>query len=134
LLPFQNKTGTLFPAEITLSQSPLLICPLFPPEIDLLDYVNILEQEEDKIPKKSSYPNLCLYKFPDRFNGQKELHLSGIVCGCSLISNDVNTLACGKNYHVTCHRYHTYKGKVNLKRKYEEGSDYMEGIATTIVK
>jgi hypothetical protein len=39
------------------------------PEIDLLDYVNISEQEEDKIPNNTSYPNFCLYEFPDRFNG-----------------------------------------------------------------
>jgi hypothetical protein len=41
------------------------------PDIDLLDYVNLSEEEEDKIPKKSSYPNFCLYKFPDRFNCPK---------------------------------------------------------------
>jgi hypothetical protein len=40
----------------------------------------------------------------------------------------------GKKFHVTCHRYRTYKEKVNLKRKYEDGSDYMDGIATTTVK
>jgi hypothetical protein len=39
------------------------------PEIDLLDYVNLTEQEEDKIPNNPSYPFFCLYKFPDRFNG-----------------------------------------------------------------
>jgi hypothetical protein len=39
------------------------------PEIDLLDYVNLSEQEEDKIPNNTSYTNFCLYKFPDRFNG-----------------------------------------------------------------
>jgi hypothetical protein len=33
------------------------------PEIDLLDYVNLSEQEEDKIPQNTSYPNLCLYNF-----------------------------------------------------------------------
>jgi hypothetical protein len=51
------------------------------PEIELLDYVNISEQEEDKIPNNTSYTNFCLYKFPDRFNGlgyrprlKKELH------------------------------------------------------------
>jgi hypothetical protein len=27
------------------------------PEINLLDYVNLTEQEEDKIPKNPSYPN-----------------------------------------------------------------------------
>jgi hypothetical protein len=86
-------------------------------------------------------PNFCLYKLPDIFNGlddrpapKKELHSSGIAGGCSLISNHVNTLAVGKQYHVTCHHYQTYKEKVNLKRKYEEGSDYMGGIATTPVK
>jgi hypothetical protein len=30
------------------------------PEIDLLDYVNLSEQEEDKIPNNTSYPNFCL--------------------------------------------------------------------------
>jgi hypothetical protein len=39
------------------------------PEFDLLDYVNLSEQEEDKIPKNSAYTYFCLYKFPDRFNG-----------------------------------------------------------------
>jgi hypothetical protein len=39
------------------------------PEIDLLDYVNLSEQEEYKIPNNTSYPIFCLYKFPDRFNG-----------------------------------------------------------------
>jgi hypothetical protein len=98
--------------------------------IDLLDYVNLSEKEEDKIPKNSSYPNFCLYKFPDRFNGikyrpklKKELHSSGIAGGCSLISNIPCTM-----YHVACHGL--YKQKVNLERKYEEGSDYMDGIAT----
>jgi hypothetical protein len=111
------------------------------PEIDLLDYVNLSEQEEDKIPNNTSYPNFCLYKFPDRFNGlgdwpelKKELHSSGIAGGCTLISNHVKSLAVGKKYHVTCHRYRTYKEKVNLKRKYVEGSDYMDGIPTTTVK
>jgi hypothetical protein len=111
------------------------------PEIDLLDYVNLSEQEEDKIPSTTSYPNFCLYKFPNRFNGlrdwpklKKELHSSGIAGGCSLVSNHVKSLAVGKKYHVTCHRYRTYKEKVNLKRKYAEGSDYMNGIATTTVK
>jgi hypothetical protein len=101
------------------------------PEIDLLDYVNLSEQEEDKIPNNTSYPNFCLYKFPDRFNGlgdwpklKKELHSSGIAGGCTLISNHVKSLAVGKKYHVTCRRYRTYKEKVNLKRKYVEGSDY----------
>jgi hypothetical protein len=28
-----------------------------PKSIDLLDYVNLSEQDEDKIPKNSSYPN-----------------------------------------------------------------------------
>jgi hypothetical protein len=111
------------------------------PEIDLLDYVNLSEQEEDKILNNTSYPNLCLYKFPDRFNDlgdwpklKKELHSSGIAGGCTLISNHVKRLAVGKKYHVTCHRYRTFKEKVNLKRKYVEGSDYMDGIATTTVK
>jgi hypothetical protein len=111
------------------------------PEIDLLDYVNISEQEEDKIPNNTSYPNFCLYKFPDRFNGlgdwqklKKELHSSGISGGCTLISNHAKTLAVGKKFHVTCHRYRTYKKKVNLKRKYVEGSDYMDVIAPTTVK
>jgi hypothetical protein len=111
------------------------------PEIDLLDYVNILEQEEDKIPNNTSYTNFCLYKFPDRFNGlgdwpklKKELHSSGIAGGCSLISNHVKSLDVGKKYHVTCHHYRTYKEKVNLNSKYVEGSDYMDGIATTTVK
>jgi hypothetical protein len=111
------------------------------PEIDLLDYVNLSEQEEDKIPNNTSYPNFCLYKFPDIFNGlgdwpklKKELHSSGIAGGCTLISNHVKSLVVGKKYHVTCHRYRTYKEKVNLKRKYMEGSDYMDGIATTTVK
>jgi hypothetical protein len=111
------------------------------PEIDLLDYVNLTEQEEDKIPKNPSYPNFCLYKFPDRLNGlgdwlklKKELHSSGITGGCTLISNHAKVLAVGKKFHVTCHRYRTYKEKVNLKRKYEDGSDYMDGIATTTVK
>jgi hypothetical protein len=97
------------------------------PEIDLLDYLNLSEQEEDKIPNNTSYPNFCLYKFPDRFNGlgdwpklKKELHSSGIVGGCTLISNHVKSL--------------TYKEKVNLKRKYVEESDYMDGIATKTVK
>jgi hypothetical protein len=99
------------------------------------------EEEEDKIPENSSYPNFCLSKFPDRFNGledllklNKELHSSGIDDGCSLIPNDVKSLACSKKCHVTCHSYRLYKEKVNLKRKYEEGSDYMDGIATTTVK
>jgi hypothetical protein len=104
------------------------------PEIDLLDYVNLSEQEEDKIPNNTSYPNFCLYKFPGRFNGLKELHSSGIAGGFSLISNHVKILAVGKKYHVTCHRYRTYKEKINLKRKYAKGSDYMDGIATTTVK
>jgi hypothetical protein len=43
-------------------------------------------------------------------------------------------MAVGNKYHVTCHRYQTYKEKVNLKRKYVEGSDYMDGIATATVK
>jgi hypothetical protein len=80
------------------------------PEIDLLDYINLLEQEEDKIPKNTSYTNFCLYKFTDRFNGlgdwpkpKKELHLSGISGGCSLISNHVKSLDVGKKYHVTYH-------------------------------
>jgi hypothetical protein len=58
------------------------------PEIDLLDYVNLSEEEEDKIPKNSSYPSFCLYTFPDIFNGlkdwpklKKELHSSGIAGG-----------------------------------------------------
>jgi hypothetical protein len=111
------------------------------PEINLLDYVNLSEQEEDKIPNNTSYPNFCLYKFPDRFNGlrdwqklKKELHSSGISGGCTLILNHVKSLAVGKKFHVTCHRYRTYKEKFNLKRKYVEGSDYMDGIATTTVK
>jgi hypothetical protein len=111
------------------------------PEIYLLDYVNLSEQEEDKIPNNTSYPNFCLYKFPDRFNGlgdwpklKKELHSSGIAGGCSLVSNHVKSLAVGNKYHVTCHCYRTYKEKVNLKRKYVEGSDYIDGIATTTVK
>jgi hypothetical protein len=111
------------------------------PEIDLLDYVNLSEQEEDKIPNNASYPNFCLYKFPDRFNGlgdwqklKKELHSSGISGVCTLISNHAKTLAVGKKFHVTFHRYRTYKEKVNLKRKYVEGSDYMDGIATINVK
>jgi hypothetical protein len=110
-------------------------------EIDLLDYVNLTEQEEDKIPNNLSYPNLCLYKFPDRFNGlgdwqklNKELHSSGITGGCTLISNHAKSLAVGKKFHVTCHRYRTYKEKVNLKIKYDNGSDDMDGIATTTVK
>jgi hypothetical protein len=82
------------------------------PKIDLLDYVNLLEQEEDTIPNNTSYPIFCLYKFPDIFNGlgdcpklKKELHSSGIAGGCSLISNHVKSLAVGKKYHVTCHHY-----------------------------
>jgi hypothetical protein len=43
-------------------------------------------------------------------------------------------MAIGKRYYVTCNRYRTYKEKVNLKRKYVEGSDYMDGIATKTVK
>jgi hypothetical protein len=39
------------------------------PEIDLLDYIDLSEQEEDNIPINTPYPNLCLYKFPERFNG-----------------------------------------------------------------
>jgi hypothetical protein len=91
------------------------------PEIDLLDYVNLSEEEEDKIPKNRSYPSFCLYTSPDRFNDikywpklKKELHSSGISGGCSLISNVAAPLACGKNYHVTCCRYRLYKEKVNL--------------------
>jgi hypothetical protein len=38
-----------------------------------------------------------------------------------------------KKFHVTCHHYRTYKEKVNRKRKYVEGSDYMDGIATITV-
>jgi hypothetical protein len=30
------------------------------PYIDLLDYVNLSKEEEEKIPKNSSYPNFCL--------------------------------------------------------------------------
>jgi hypothetical protein len=111
------------------------------PEIYLLDYVNLSDQEEDWIPNNTTYPNFCLYKFPDRFNGlgdwpklKKELHSSRIAGGCTLISNHVKSLAVGKKYHVTCHPYRTYKEKVNLKRKDVEGSDYMDGIATTTVK
>jgi hypothetical protein len=111
------------------------------PNIDLLDYINLSEQEEDKTPNNTSYPSFCLYKFPDRFNGlgdwpklKKELHSSGIAGGCSLISNHVKSLAVGNKYHVTCHRYRTYNEKVNLKMKYTEGSDYMDGIATSTVK
>jgi hypothetical protein len=110
------------------------------PEIDLLDYVNLSEQEEYNIPNNTPYPKFCLYKFPDRLNGfgdwpkiKSDIHSSGIAGGCSLISNHVKSLAVGKKYHVTCHRYRTYKEKVNLKRKYEEGSDYMDDIATTTV-
>jgi hypothetical protein len=72
-------------------------------EIDLLDCVNLSEQEVDKIPRNMSYPNFCLYKFPDIFNGlgdwpklKKEIHSYGIAGGCSLISNHVNILAIGK--------------------------------------
>jgi hypothetical protein len=111
------------------------------PEIDLLDYVNLSEQEEDKIPNNPSYPKFCLYKFPDRFNGlgdwqklKKELHSSGISGGYTLISNHAKALEVGKKFHVTCHRYRTYKEMVNLKREYEDGSDCMDGIATTTVK
>jgi hypothetical protein len=111
------------------------------PEIDLLDYVNLLEQEEEKIPKNSSYPNFRLYKFPDRFNDlkdwpklKKDIRSSGMANGCSLMSNDVKNLACGKKYLANCHRYRTYKEKVNVKRKYDEGSDYMVGIVTTTMK
>jgi hypothetical protein len=43
----------------------------------------------------------------------------------SLISNTVKYIACGKNYHPTYHRYRLYKEKMDLKRKYEEGSEYM---------
>jgi hypothetical protein len=82
------------------------------PEIDLLDYVNLSEQEEEEIPNNTSYPNFCLYKFPDRFNGlgdwprlKKDLHSSGIAGGCLLISNHVKSLDVGKKYHVTCHPY-----------------------------
>jgi hypothetical protein len=82
------------------------------PEIDLLDYINLSEQEEDKIPKNMSYPNFCLHKFHDRSNGlgdwpklKKELHSSGKSGGCSLISNHVKSLDVGKKYSVTCHRY-----------------------------
>jgi hypothetical protein len=110
-------------------------------EIDLLDYVDLSEQEEDKIPKYTSYPNFCLYKFPDRFNGlrdwtklKKKLRSSGISGWCSLISNHVKSLAVRKKYHVTCHHYRTYKEKINLKRKYVEGSNNMDGIATSTVK
>jgi hypothetical protein len=81
-------------------------------ELDLLDYINLSEQEEDKIPKNTSYTNFCLCKFPDRFNGlwdwpklKKELHSSGIAGGCSLVSNHVKSMAVEKKYHVTCHRY-----------------------------
>jgi hypothetical protein len=91
------------------------------PEIDLLDYVYLLEQEENKIPNNTSYPNLCLYTFPDRFNGlgdwpklKKELNSSGIAGGGSLISNHVKSLVVGKKCNVTCHRYRTYKENVNL--------------------
>jgi hypothetical protein len=111
------------------------------PEIDLLEYVNLTEQEEDKIPNNPPYPNFCLYKFPDIFNGlgdwqklKKELHSSGITGGCALISNHAKALAVGKKFHVTCPRYRTYKEKVNLKKKIEDGSDYMDSITTTTVK
>jgi hypothetical protein len=86
------------------------------PETGLLDCDNLSEQEEEKIPKNTSYPNVCLYKFPDIFNGlgdwpklKKEFHSSGIAGECSLILNHVKTQAVGKKYHVTCHRYQTYK-------------------------
>jgi hypothetical protein len=82
------------------------------PEIDLLDYVNLSEEEEDKIPKHSSHPSFCLYKFPDRCDGlsewpklRKELHSYGIARGCSLIYNAATSLECGKHHHVICHRY-----------------------------
>jgi hypothetical protein len=111
------------------------------PEINLLDYISLSEQEEDKIPNNTSYLNFCLYKIPDRLNGlgdwpklKKELHSSGIAGGCSLISNHVTSMDVGKKYHVSCHCYQTYKEKVNLKRKYVEGSDNMDDIATTTVK
>jgi hypothetical protein len=111
------------------------------PKIDLLEYVNLLEQEEDKIPNNTSYPNFCLYKFPDRFNGlgdwpklKKEIHSSGIAGGCSLLSNHLKSMAVEKKYHVIYHRYRTYKEKINLKKKYVEGSDYIDGIVTTTVK
>jgi hypothetical protein len=53
---------------------------------------------------------------------------------CTLISNHAKALAVGNKFHVTCHRYRNYKEKVNLKIKYEDGSDDMDGIATTTVK
>jgi hypothetical protein len=34
------------------------------PEIDLLDYVNFTEQEEDKIPNNPSYPNFLSIQIP----------------------------------------------------------------------
>jgi hypothetical protein len=43
-------------------------------------------------------------------------------------------MAVGDKLHVTCHRYQTYKEKVNLKIEYMEGIDYMDDIATTTVK
>jgi hypothetical protein len=73
------------------------------PEIDLLNFVNLSEEKEDKNPKKQLISELCLKKSPYGFNGladlpklQKELHSSGISGGYSLISNDVKTLSCGK--------------------------------------
>jgi hypothetical protein len=30
------------------------------PDIDLLDYINLSEQEEDKIPNNTSYPNFSI--------------------------------------------------------------------------
>jgi hypothetical protein len=111
------------------------------PEIYLLDSVNLSEEEEDKIPKNSSYPTFCVYKFPDIFNGirywtnlKKGIPSSGIAGGSSLISNNATPLACGKKYHVTCHRYQLYKEKLDLKRKHKERSDYMEGMAKTTDK
>jgi hypothetical protein len=95
------------------------------PEIDLLDYVNLSEEEEDKIPKNSSYPNFCLNKFHDRINGLEARRLAQVEEGTPFIWNSrwalpdikhCKTLACGKNYHVACYHYQLYKEKVNLKK------------------
>jgi hypothetical protein len=111
------------------------------PYIDLLDYVNL--SEEDKIPLNSSYPTFFIYKFPDIFNGLDDWPKLKKEQGTPFIWNfwgfaslyqtlqNLLHVAGGNKYHAACHIYQLYKEKVNLKRKYEEGNDYMDGIVIT---
>jgi hypothetical protein len=79
-------------------------------EIDLLEYVNLSKEEEDKIAKNSSYPTFCLYTFPGRFNGLKDwaqlrkeiLYSSAIARGFKMTPNTATPRVCGKKYNITC--------------------------------